>query len=90
MARTKGSQNKDVAAIRVAIESFVSGNVDRLNGWLDQIALNDPQAAFKCVSDLLEYHVPKLARTEHTGADGKDLTLNVTYQVINADKPVNS
>jgi hypothetical protein len=32
-----------------------------------------PKAAFQCITDLLEYHVPKLARTELVGKDGKDL-----------------
>jgi hypothetical protein len=25
--------------------------------------------------DVIEYHIPKLQRTEHTGKDGKDLPL---------------
>ena len=40
----------------------------RLQEWLDRIAEeNGPLAAFRCFTDLLEYHVPKLARTELTG-----------------------
>jgi hypothetical protein len=27
-------------------------------------------AAFRCFADVVEYHVPKLARTELTGKDG--------------------
>jgi hypothetical protein len=49
----------------------VDGNAERLNGWLDQIEDRDgPKAAFQCFTDLLEYHVPKLARHEHTGEGG--------------------
>ena len=33
-------------------------------------ALDGPAAAWKCMMDVIEYHVPKLSRTEHTGADG--------------------
>jgi hypothetical protein len=33
----------------------------------------DPQRAFELFQSVVEYHVPKLARTEHTGKDGKDL-----------------
>ncbi len=33
----------------------------------------DPGHAIKLMADLAEYHIPKLARTELTGKDGKDL-----------------
>lgn len=69
--RPKGSPNKSTAAAREAIASFVDGNVDRLQAWLDEIAeTKGPEAAFKAFSSLLDYHVPKLARTEVTGKDG--------------------
>lgn len=56
---------------REAIAHFVDGNADRLQGWLDEIAAIDgPKAAFGCFVELLEYHVPKLARNELTGKDG--------------------
>lgn len=72
--RPKGSANKATVNAREAIASFVEGNVGRLNGLLDQIEAQDgPQAAWDCIVDVLEYHVPKLARTEMTGKDGKDL-----------------
>lgn len=76
--RVIGSQNKSTANAREAIARFVDDNSSRLQGWLDKI--EDEQGAlmaFKCVQDLIEYHVPKLARLEHTGKDGKDLTLVV-------------
>jgi hypothetical protein len=77
----KGVPNKDTANARQAIASFVDGNADRLQGWLDEIAREQgPAAAFKCFSDLLEYHVPKLARTELTGADGGPQELKITWQ----------
>jgi gamma-glutamyl:cysteine ligase YbdK (ATP-grasp superfamily) len=50
---------------REAIAAFVDGNADRLQEWLDQIATQDgPKAAFQCFTDLLEFHVPKLTRSE--------------------------
>ena len=65
--RPRGIPNKATSNAREAIAAFVEGNVDRLNGWLDQIAETDgPLAAFKCVSDILEYHVPKLSRMDNT------------------------
>jgi hypothetical protein len=67
----KGRPNKSTANAREAIARFVDGNADRLNEWLTLIEAKDgPKAAFNCFTDLLEYHVPKLARHEHTGKDG--------------------
>ena len=79
--RPKGLQNKTTIAAKEAIARFVDGNADRLQGWLDEIAADQgPAAAFKCFSDLLEYHVPKLARTEVTGPDGGPQELKITWQ----------
>lgn len=72
--RVKGQPNKATANAREAIAAFVDANVPRLNAWLDEIAATDgPAAAFRCVESLIEYHVPKLARTELTGHEGQPL-----------------
>jgi len=69
--RPKGLPNKATTNAKEAIARFVDGNADRLQGWLDDIAGEQgSKAAFECFKDLLEYHVPKLARTELTGANG--------------------
>ena len=65
--RPKGSPNKVTMQAREAIAMFVEGNVDRLTGWLDRIAEDDPKDAFNAFMSVVEYHVPKLARTEHVG-----------------------
>ena len=76
----KGIPNKSTAQAREAIALFVDGNADRLQGWLDQIAEDKgPQAAFDCFTSLLEYHVPKLARHEHTGNNGDKIKVEVTW-----------
>lgn len=69
--RKKGVPNKATADARSAIASFVDGNAHRLQDWLDRIAENDPEKAFSLFQSVIEYHVPKLARTEHTGKDGE-------------------
>jgi hypothetical protein len=66
----KGKPNKSTAAAREAIAAFVDGNADKLQGWLDQVAKTDPERAFGMFLSLVEYHVPKQARVEHTGKDG--------------------
>lgn len=71
--RTKGVPNKATAKAREAIAMLADGNADRLQGWLDDIAADEkqgPAVAFKLFMDVLEYHVPKLARIEHTGKNG--------------------
>ena len=80
--RPKGLPNKSTANAREAITRFVDGNADRLQEWLDQIAVQDgPQAAFKCFSDLLEYHVPKLSRAEVSGPDGGPQVVEATWRI---------
>ena len=80
--RPKGLRNKSTANAREAITRFVDGNADRLQEWLDQIAVQDgPQAAFKCFSDLLEYHIPKLARSEVSGPDGGPQVVEATWRL---------
>lgn len=77
--RIAGVPNKATASAREAIAAFVDGNAHRLEQWLDQIAQNDPKDAFQCFQSVIEYHIPKLARSEMTGKDGgameiKDVT----------------
>ena len=75
-----GIPNKATAAAREAISRFVDGNAERLQGWLDEIhAEKGAEAAFRCFSDLLEYHVPKLARHEHSGPDGGKIEIEATW-----------
>lgn len=81
--RPKGLPNKTTVLAREAIARFVDGNADRLQGWLDEIAQTEgPKVAFNCFADLLEYHVPKLARTEVTGKDGGPQELTVTWRPV--------
>lgn len=85
--RPKGTPNKATANARQAIGDFVEGNVGRLNGLLDTIEREQgAQAAWDCIVDVLEYHVPKLARTElqPLGADGKPTDLKVTVELVNS------
>lgn len=74
--RKKGTPNKATINAREAIAAFVDGNANNLQKWLDEVYLADgPQAALRCFNDLVEYHVPKLARTEITSPDGSALSL---------------
>jgi len=64
---------------------FVEGNVDRLQSWLDAIAEKDPKLAYDCFMNTVEYHIPKLARQELTGADGAPIEKNVNVRYIDSE-----
>lgn len=75
----KRGPGKATLAARAAIASFVDGNADRLQGWLDKIATEKGALeAFRAFTDLLEFHVPKLARTEVTGKDGGPVVVSAS------------
>lgn len=85
MPRPKGSVNKATKAGREAIAKFVDGNANRLQGWLDAIAKDEkhgPKVAFDCFMDVVEYHIPKLARTEVAGDPDNPLktSIEVTFK----------
>lgn len=80
--RKKGVPNKATQNAREAIAEFVDGNADRLVTWLDQIALESPKDAFNAFMSVVEYHIPKLARQEHSGIDGAPIENNVTVRYV--------
>jgi len=79
--RPPGVPNKSTALAREAIAKFVDGNSHKLQQWLDDIAMSEkhgPKVAFDCFMQVAEYHVPKLARTEHTSAE--DAPIKVIHE----------
>ena len=70
--RQPGVTNKTTADARAAIAQFVDGNAHRLTEWLDRVAEDNPEKAFQLFQSVIEYHVPKLQRTDTTlsGPDG--------------------
>jgi hypothetical protein len=81
VGRPKGAKDKSSQAAKEMIANFIDGNTERLQMWLDEIYERDgPKAAFTCFSDLIEYHVPKLSRTEVTGKDEGPVELVIQWQ----------
>ncbi len=80
--RRKGSANKATLEAREAIAMFVQANAGRLQTWLDAIALDDPEKAFQMFQSVIEYHVPKLARTEHAGDGGGPMDMHWTVEFV--------
>ncbi len=60
--RPKGSSNRSTSAMRKAMALLIDENLDRMSEWLDDIAKDDPKAAFQCMLNLLEFHMPKMSR----------------------------
>ena len=88
--RKAGIPNKTTAQAREAIALFVDGNAHRLAEWLDEVANGIPEAdikpnpakAFELFQSVVEYHVPKLARTEITGADEGAIEMVVKWEGV--------
>jgi len=60
--------------VREAIAEFARANVDHMSEWLE--AIPDPARRLDLYLRAIEYHIPKVARTEVTGADGGPLTVS--------------
>ena len=96
MARTKGAYGKGTLEARQAIASFVEGQAWRLTSWLNEVAEGiahpdkpgeylvapNPAKAFEMFQSVVEYHIPKLARTVIEGDPDKPLqtSLTVTFK----------
>lgn len=70
--KPKGTANKATTAAREAISLFVDNNAHRLQEWLDAVARGNeaagippnPAKAYELFQSVVEYHIPKLARSE--------------------------
>jgi len=78
--RPKGMPNKSTSIVKEAIAKLLERNVGNMDLWLEKVAQDDPYKALDLMNKLCEYHVPKLARTELTGADGGAVEHSVTWQ----------
>lgn len=65
--RPKGVSNKVTTETREAFKKLVEDNTPQFQGWLNKIAETNPAKAFELITNLAEYVLPKLSRTEITG-----------------------
>jgi predicted nucleotidyltransferase len=78
--RIKGVPNRTTKDVREAIAVFAEANVTKLQGWLDATAQKDPAKAADLFVRVIEYHIPKLARTELSGGKaGEGLDIQVRF-----------
>ena len=78
--RPKGKPNKTTVEIREAYQRLVEDNLTNMTLWLADVAADNPEKAMDLMLKLSEYMIPKLARQEVTGAEGKDLFKNITFE----------
>lgn len=89
VGRIEGTKNRVTQNIRKAYQDLVEGNLDNMSAWIGQIAAENPKDAMEIMIKLSEYVIPRLARTELTGANGEDVFKNVTFQFgpsVNSDQ----
>lgn len=70
--RPKGVPNKSTTKVRNAISQFAEDTVEEFTSWLQDIALEDKKAAADLWLKTIEYHIPKLARTENSNYNVED------------------
>jgi hypothetical protein len=80
MGRPKGAPNKSTAIVREAIARMAEDNAENFNLWLTQVAASSPEKACDIYLKAIEYHIPKLARTEVTGKDQGPIEMKFGWQ----------
>jgi hypothetical protein len=92
----KGKPNKATATAREAISRLADESAEDFLSWVKAVAEGDkkqertpdPEAAAKLWLAAVEYHIPKLARAEVTGANGGPME-SVTKIVREIVRPKN-
>jgi len=77
--RPKGAKNKKTIQWEVFSEYCLNGGLEKLEKELNKLKGKDYVNAY---FQLLEYHKPKLARTEVTGVDGEKMQIEIVTRVI--------
>jgi len=90
--RKPGVPNKSTSMAREAIAKFVEGNTHKMQEWLQSVAdgiqneegkyivAPNPEKAFGMLQTVMEYHVPKLARTEVVGDEKAPQRMVVSWK----------
>ena len=69
--KPKGALAHTTRATREAFQMLVDRNFDKLEGWIEAVATDNPKDAFGMVMDLASFCVPKLKAIEVSGKDGE-------------------
>jgi hypothetical protein len=83
--RPPGTPNKIQDEVKQAFTMLLQNNVPQLEEWISRVGERDPAKALEIYVKISERFLPQLSRQEVTGADGKDLFQNVSFNFITAD-----
>ena len=79
--RKVGVGNKTTVDVRNAIALIAQDNAGNFAQWLGEVALEDPGKAADLYLKAIEYHIPKLARSEVSGPDGGPQVVEATWRI---------
>ena len=85
MGRIKGVPNKTTQNVREMIAMVAEQNASKFAEWLERVAEGDaktkpdPGRAAELYLKAIEYHIPKLARTEVSGSNGTPLEMVISW-----------
>ena len=82
------SPNKTTTAIKEVFAKLLDDKGPEISKWMNEIAADDPAKAMDLMLRISERFVPALARTELTGAEGKDLfdQITINFNVASDDE----
>ena len=83
--RPPGTPNKIQDEVKQAFTMLLQNNVPQLEEWISRVGERDPAKALEIYVKISERFLPQLSRQEVTGADGKDLFQNISFNFITAD-----
>lgn len=73
--RAKGTPNVSTTTVRDAIAKFAVLAAPKFWEWLEQV--KDPAKKIELASRVIEYHIPKLSRSEVSGEDGGPIVVEL-------------
>ena len=77
----QGVPNRATTDVREAIALIAQRNVGNFETWLGKVAAEDPSKAADLYLKAIEYHIPKLARSEVSGPNGGPQVVEATWRI---------
>jgi len=77
--RQKGSQNKATKQIKEHYTNLIQGNLDSIQGWLNETARSDPSKALDFLIKLSPFVIPKQV--------SQDITFDSPIKIVIPPKP---